>query len=279
MSDPELSKGVAAVLQSRFIHEWDVLAVRLGEREALREWAGREPALLAAARVEDLRALTAPGGDRGAADVVLGALVRIAAIDGGDDCDAVLVVTHLLADGVRRLARMLSDLGGDVMPVIIGELACQIRAFPWRRRTHAYAANLLLDTRAAVLVELLAAGRGHRSGVAVYPCDPGQWQWQSAGPLPDPRAAIGELRAVPAAGVNDDVDLVDLLMWAVTHGVASRADLALLVDLERNKVDGSGSRWEVAAAWGINERTLRRRRDKTLAALRAAAPRYLAAVA
>lgn len=256
-----------------------MLAARLDERGALREWAGREPALSGAGSVEGLRVLTALGAERRAVDAILGALVRIAAADGGDDCDAVLVVTHLLADGVRRLARTLSDLGGDVMPVIIGELACQIRAFPWRRRDRAYAANLLLDTRAAVLVELLAAGRGHRSGVAVYPCDPGQWQWQSAGPLPDPRAAIGESRTTPATGAGGDVDLVDLLMWAVTHGIASRADLALLVGLERNKVDGSGRRWEVAAAWGINERTLRRRRDKTLAALRAAAPRYLAAVA
>ena len=53
----------------------------------------------------------------------------------------------------------------------------------------------------------------------------------------------------------------------------------MLLDLERRRGYGTATRHRVAHDLGINERTVRRRRDRALAALRQAGPAYLAAVA
>ncbi len=128
---------------------WPALVDRLDRAGALERWAVREPPLRPVRSVRDLAYFG--GAERGA---VLGALVRLAAVDGGDESDALLVALHLLSDGVRALATRLRDLHPDPTHLVAGELAAQIRSFPWRRRTGAYAANLLLDTRAALLREL-----------------------------------------------------------------------------------------------------------------------------
>ena len=128
---------------------WPALADRLDRADVLAEWAVREPRLGPVRSVHELAYMG--GAERGA---VLGALVRLASADGGDEPDAVLVALHLLSDGVRALAKRLRDLHPDPTHLVAGELAAQIRSFPWRHRTGAYAANLLLDTRAALLREL-----------------------------------------------------------------------------------------------------------------------------
>jgi len=65
-----------------------------------------------------------------------------------------LVTLHLLSDGVGLLASRLRDLHADAARLAVGELVAQIPLVPWRRRTSAFAVNLLLDTRAALLREL-----------------------------------------------------------------------------------------------------------------------------
>ena len=50
----------------------------------------------------------------------------------------------------------------------------------------------------------------------------------------------------------------------------------MLLDLERRRGYGTATRHRVANELGINERTVRRRRDRAIAALRQAAPTYLA---
>ena len=57
--------------------------------------------------------------------------------------------------------------------------------------------------------------------------------------------------------------------------MAGADDLRMLVSLHERAGYGTGSRHRIAAEFGINERTLRRRRDRTLTALRAAGPRFL----
>ena len=74
---------------------------------------------------------------------------------------------------------------------------------------------------------------------------------------------------------SDDVDVVDMLLWAGGHGVAPLQDLLMLLDLERRRGYGTATRHRVADDLGINERTVRRRRDRALAALRQARPAYL----
>src|SRR5215212_7934805 len=110
---------------------WEALANRLDQRAVLARWAAGEPVLSAFRTVHDLAAAVNAGGDH--VDNLLAALVRLAAADGGDDEDAVLVLLHLLGPGARLLADQLKDLSTDSIALVLGELTLQIRQYPWRR--------------------------------------------------------------------------------------------------------------------------------------------------
>jgi hypothetical protein len=75
--------------------------------------------------------------------------------------------------------------------------------------------------------------------------------------------------------VDGELDLVDLLMWAARTGVCPAGDLVLLLASER--VPAGPARRALAADFGVHERALRRRRHKTLTALREAGGHYLRA--
>src|SRR4051812_3395762 len=89
---------------------WTELVNRLDASGVVAGWSAAEPELAGLATLGELPHRVAPGADRDHADGVLGALVRLAAIDGRNDPDAVLVLLHLLSDGARALASRLSDL-------------------------------------------------------------------------------------------------------------------------------------------------------------------------
>jgi hypothetical protein len=245
---------------------WDDLTRRIHRTDALPRWARREELLQPLLSVDDLFVALRPGGDKDRADEILGCLVRLAARDGGDDELAALLVLHLLSDGVLAMARRLRDLGPDIVHLIVGELAAQIRGFPWRRRTRAFAANLLLDTKAAVWRELghrRSAGHGPRE----LPVDP-----------QDAAVASAIDRSVP--GPYDDGEaLRDVMAWLARRGVADERDLRLLLELEHERGYGRAAEAQVAARQGMSDRTLRRRRSRALAAARAARPSYLSALA
>jgi len=236
---------------------WPVLVARLDAAGTVPRWAAAEPALLGLAGVGDLTGLVARGGDPDRADRVIGALVRWAAGDGGGDGDAVLVLLHLLSDGVLALAARLRGLGDLLVPAVVAELTCQIRVFPWRRRTRAYAANLLLDTK-----HVLWAESAHARGGVEDLLDPHSDAWEH-------RAAAG------GAAADEDLDLVDVLMWAARNAVCPPGDLVVLLASER--VPAGPARRALAAEFGLHERALRRRRQRTLTALRAAGGHYLRA--
>jgi hypothetical protein len=61
---------------------------------------------------------------------------------------------HLLWPGAARLAARFRHLCPDPEALILGELAIQVQRFPFERRHRAHAANLLMDTQAAVWREL-----------------------------------------------------------------------------------------------------------------------------
>lgn len=248
---------------------WPALVSRLDAAGILVRWTAAEPALDGIGSVADLTKLLAPGTDRDRADDLLGALVRLAAADGGDDPDAVLLLVHLLSDGAYALVRRLRDMADDMLALVVGELAAQIRSFPWRRRTRAYAANLLLDTKAALLRELRPArSRARHSGqdLLVDPLD--TWRVKTL------------LDAAVPGPEDDEIRLVDVLVWAARRGIAPPEDLALLDELARRRDQPARrSQRQLADHRQINERTLRRRRDRTLAALHAARHDYLLAVA
>ncbi|WP_324276956.1 hypothetical protein [Blastococcus brunescens] len=148
------------------VGSWPALAARLDDAILVR-WAATEPALAGLSSVHDLLAVWAEGGTDDHRDVVLAALVRLAAVDGGRDNDALLLTLHLLSGLVRTMARQLADLNPDILAVVVGELACQIRRYPWRRRPRAIAANLRAETRRAVLAELRPSSRYHPDRVEI----------------------------------------------------------------------------------------------------------------
>jgi hypothetical protein len=191
-------------------------------------------------------------------------LVRLAAVDGGREDDALLLTLHLLSGLAWAMVAQLRDLSPDIVAVVVGELACQIRRYPWKRRPRAVAANLGAETRRVVLAELRPRVRRHPDRGEFLTLD-------------------GDVtRLAPATicdGGEDDLEVVDLLRWAVRSGVDA-ADVALLVATEcRRDLRERGADQRVAAAYGITTRTLYRRRHRTLTALRDMAPQYLAAVA
>lgn len=237
------------------------LADRLDRRGALETWQRSESALLAAGCVADLRSLTAAGRDPGRSDVILGALVRLAAADGGDDQDATLVVLHLLAPGASALRRRLRAAAvRDAEQLIVGQLAVQIRAFPWRTRRRAHAANLLRDTAKALHAELRPQWSGRELVV-----DPQQYE----------RLSLVESGI---ADVDAAADLADLLRWARATGVVDPDDVAVLVEyVYSRELLGGAAHARVGAAHGVSARTCKRRCASALSALRTAAPRYLAA--
>ena len=241
------------------VGDWSVLLERLDRVGAFSRWQRQEPALEAVSSLADLPCHTGRDADRGDSDRIVGALVRVAAVDGGADADAALVLVHLLSDGVVALAARVNRgyASRRAVSLVIGELTCRIRSFPWRNRTRAHAANLLLDTKHALLGERPKLGQdGVPRDVLLDPFDAA---WSS----------------FPASPAEPDGVLEDLLYWAERNNVAGADDLRMLVSLHERAGYGTGSRHRIAAEFGINERTLRRRRDRTLTALRAAGPRFL----
>lgn len=246
---------------------WTALTDRLDRQGTLERWSQHEPALATIASCEQLRKQLRPGVSPARADELVGALVRLGAAAGGDDEDAVLLLLHLLAEGATALARRLADLSGNVLGLVVGELTVQIRAFPLERRTRAYAANLLYDTRLAVLHELLPHRTRSMPGAVEVLVDP-----------TDPQRAHQLLEQ--GSKDEDDLDLLDLLMWAERTGVVDAAGVAALLATETARSEQRrGYVPAAAAACGISSRTSQRRRRQALTALQAARGSYLAACA
>lgn len=236
---------------------WRSLAVDLDGAGAVVRWSGLDPLLVGCT---DARTLLAAWRDPQRTNEVLSALVRLAAVDGGRDDDALVVLLHLLGGRVRRLVWQLGDLSPDITAIVLSELTCQIRSYRWRDWRGSVAANLELQTRRAVLDDVLLRDRHHIDRREVHPRNGLVWEGESKAP----------------AHVENDIDVVDLLRWAARRGVPVE-DLQLLVDSESARGRfGARADERVAAARGIARRTLLRRRARTLEALRALAPAYLA---
>ncbi|MCO7218586.1 hypothetical protein [Klenkia sp. PcliD-1-E] len=245
------------------VGSWPALVVRIDDSRTLVRWAETEPALRATPTVADVVRACSVSSDHELSDAVLAALVRWAAADNGRDDDALTLLLHLLSGVVWTTARQLQDLSPDILAVVTGELACQIRRYPWQRRPRSIAANLRHDTRHAVLAELRPRNRRHPERGEVLTAD----------------GDITRLLPVAPEDEAEDVDVVDLLRWAVDAGVEP-GDLELLIATERARhLHPSGGDTVVAAQHGISTRTLYRRRRRTLETLRAVAQDYLAAVA
>lgn len=266
---------------------WLSLANRVESTRTLARWAAIETALAGIDTLDELATIVHRGGDAARSDALLGALIRLAAFDGGEEVDAALLVAHLLANGTRKLALQLRDLSGDIDDLLAGQLWLQIRTFPWQRRTRAYAKSLLLDTRLAVLGGELRPYRTRAGHDPVLLVDPVRTP-AADGPCP------ADLLDRPVLDEHDwdESGLVDVLAWAQRCGVIDARDVALLIDLivvcdvVGSPVAGSHRGVNIAAEiaavaerHGVHAKTVWRRRARALAALQRARGDYLAAVA
>jgi hypothetical protein len=276
------------ILLTALEREWIQLSAAPATQTALRQWAAAEPVLAGFADLEQLRVAAHRRGAPAQSDEVLAALARLAAHDGGDDPLAARAVLQLLLPGAAALAYRLVHLPrAEAIAAVLSTLSCRIRTYPWRRRPHRVAANLLLDTemdlrrarareRSRVELSLAAladraAGAGHRR----TPPDRLDLVLASAG-----RSAEQPLHPQPPidpAEIGEDPreQLLALFCWAVDTAVLSPDDVALLTatDLRQRPVA------VLAGEHAIAPRSLARRRQRALAKLRAARADYLRAVA
>lgn len=249
--------------------EWPDLVQRLDAAGYAERWSS-DPRLHTLTSVDQLKTWTLPGNPQ-RADEVLGAVVGHAASEGGDDPEAVLVVLHLLLPGADRIARKMRHLNPDALALFLGELAIQIRRFPITRRTQAHAANLLMDSQNAVWRGELKPYRTdlsyRQADLLVDPIDDARRTG-----LLDPGAATG------SAG-QEDLDLVDMLLWARRTGAVDATDLAILIELEyaRETPGVVSPQQHVADLHGCTVRSVQRYRDRALTALRDCSQAYLAA--
>jgi len=192
---------------------------------------------------------------------VVAALTSLGSRRGGDDDDAALAVVLLLEPGIVRLATTLRDVCevDDVRSAVWEEVKL---ANP---QTGNLAARYLLQRARQRLTRPGAVAR--RSEVSLTHMISGD----------GPHGGLAEPPVEDPAG-----DLIDVLTWARGVGVIETDEVELLVDLLAAANDGVGTEEAqrlIGERHGVRMRTIRRRRDATLARLRAAVPAYLAATA
>jgi hypothetical protein len=83
---------------------WPVLAERVERSGRWPSWVIAEPALASARGLQEVALIAADRDHPGDADALLGALVRLGAVDGGNDQDAAGAVVLLLSNGADQLA-------------------------------------------------------------------------------------------------------------------------------------------------------------------------------
>jgi hypothetical protein len=285
-------------------------------------WVAADPRLGVVDSFDDIRTWL-PVVDHETSDQVLLALAMLAAPDGGDDLAAAAALAKCLLPGACRLAGWLSSLPPrevlrDSQPVMAGpwsavervdelvasQLWIEVRTFKWRR-LRKVAANILINTRVGVLLEVgdffhvSRADRTWANTTLVESFASGDISGADGGSgysaeMPTERVT-GALFHRP--GILADVgleqrepsateELLELLAWACAHKVISPGDRYLLLCLveEADRVEtrrlarGYGGLLSnevssrVAPRMGVSEATVRRHGSRTMRALAAAAP-------
>ena len=211
---------------------------------------------------------------------VVAGLTALGSRRGGDDDDAALAVAVLLEDGVNRVAMTLADVCeiDDVNATVWEEVKGA------ESQLGCHAARYLLQ-RARQWLSRPAAGMVSRVDTTSLDARTETNNSLVIGSATDGAGRSDQdrdlLLAVP--DVADPVeDLADLLTWARAVGVIDTEEIDLLVELLAAENDGLAreeAQRVVGERHGVAMRTIRRRRDRTAARLRDAAPKYLAAIA
>lgn len=254
------------------------------------KWSEADVRLRVVAGYDQLR-LWLLEADYEAIDDVLLALAELAAPDGGDDVVAAGVLAKCLLPGACQLAGWLTrrqqsqpfydnqPAGGTgsarINELVASQLWIEVRTVGWKR-IRRVAANIMLDTRAAVLLELGDHFQVKRRDRTWAYSTLNDHAHELAHPLVEP----------PDTSASSE--LADLLAWADESDVISPSDGQFLVSVlaeaaaveTRNLRRGRGGFMSnelsrrVAARIGVSERTVRRHTSRTVRALADAAPRF-----
>lgn len=248
--DPRLAGSLPALL------------VRLDDEHLVSRWGSLEPDL---SGLQSADKLLDRWRDPDHEYEVVAALVRLAAARDGQGETALQLVLHLLGPAIRHLAAQLDDLGHGVLDLVLAEMAAAIWRYGLNARRDSVIHGLRKEARKRALAELKP---GNRYQPQVAPVLAPDWllQWWLD------NQSYEQWRAA-------DVQLEDVLVWAAGRGVPAD-ELGLLLESERERDRYRSSADDrLASRLGITRRTLLRRRQRTLDALRALAPEYLADVA
>lgn len=206
---------------------------------------------------------------------VVAGLTALGSRRGGDDDDAALSVVVLLEEGIGRVAKRLSDVCevDDVNATVWEEvkfanpqLGCRAARYLLQR-----ARQRLTRPAAGMVTRLETTSLDQRLG------------WYAEVAVGAGRENQDRDLAIALPAVEDPVaDLADLLIWAREVGAIATEEFDLLVELLAAADDGVSceeAQRLVGERRGVSLRTIRRRRNATVARLRQAAPKYLAATA
>lgn len=255
---------------------WPALEERVERSGRWPSWVATETVLAALNGLDEVVAIVEDRGDPLRADALLAALVRLGAVDGGNDQDAAQAVALLLTNGAGRLARQLGNLSDDIEEMVAGQVWLQIREFPSRRRWRAISQNILMDARRAVLRDLGVDTASRHRGIEVILVD------TTAVGVVTNGSSDAVVNQDPGVALDDEPTLLAVLEWATGKGVVTDRDATILLELASCEVAGtvrglnSGAEIRaVAARRGLNEKTVRRSRDRALRSLVIAREAYL----
>ncbi len=222
--------------------EWSLTANSRRAAESLERWKSVEPVLT---EFSDLAAIVerAHDPDRSRRDDVMAALVRL----GRQDPLAWRVVLHVVMPGMVCTARRFSSGAhsqDEIAATVVTAAWERIAEYPLDRRPRNIGGNIALDTR-----QISSRRLFRNSGVEI------------------PTEELAHYRAAPAGGADPAVTLVRLLDRAVERNLVSPADARLVALTRIQDVPVA----ELAAERGVLPHSLRRRRLRVEAALRAVA--------
>src|SRR5450631_2975744 len=121
-STGSLPEGLAMSSMQHLGLTWPVLAELVERSGRWPVWVIAEPSLACVSGLQEVAAIAADRDHPGDADALLAALVRLGAMDGGNDQDAAVAVALLLASGADQLAGQLRNLSRDIDQMVAGQV-------------------------------------------------------------------------------------------------------------------------------------------------------------
>ena len=234
-------------LVGRLNAEWARLCADGATSAVVASWSADHEALAGRTCLSDIeRAIT--GADRTDADRMLLALLYLT--QNGDELAARTVLQLMLGKAVRIANTYAGrDTHENMEHVTVAALWSTIATYPTARRPSKVAANLAMDTMRAVSGEF-AYGRSES------PAEPDV--------LADRLAAPDERAEAPP-----DLELIELLAWAVDHDVVTASDATLIVDIYAPAAGEPGGA-EAAARHGLRWPAARQRCSRAVRRIAAA---------